>query len=62
MKALGNQASTTVFPFESESEWVLPSDPGSVKGGAIPNLMVCTTGSAQTVPAGSIFHYQLIGP
>jgi hypothetical protein len=32
------------------------------QGGAIPNLMVCTTGSAQTVPAGSIFHYQLIGP
>jgi hypothetical protein len=31
------------------------------QGGAIPNLMVCAA-SAQTVPAGSIFHYRLIGP
>jgi hypothetical protein len=31
------------------------------QGGAIPNLMVCAA-SAQTVPAGSIFHYSLIGP
>ena len=32
------------------------------QGGAIPNLMVCSFGSTQTVPAGSVFHYQLIGP
>jgi hypothetical protein len=31
------------------------------QGGAIPNLMVCAA-SAQTVPAGAIFHYRLIGP
>jgi hypothetical protein len=31
------------------------------QGGAIPNLMVCAA-STQTVPAGSIFHYRLIGP
>jgi hypothetical protein len=31
------------------------------QGGAIPNLMVCAA-SAQTVPAGSVFHYHLIGP
>ena len=32
------------------------------QGGAIANLMVCDFGSGQTVPAGSVFHYQLIGP
>jgi hypothetical protein len=31
------------------------------QGGAIPNLMVCAS-SGQTVPAGSVFHYSLIGP
>lgn len=30
------------------------------QGGAIPNLVVCAA-STQTVPAGSIFHYRLIG-
>jgi hypothetical protein len=34
---------------------------GTSQGGAIPNLMVCAA-SSQTVPAGSIFHYHLIGP
>jgi hypothetical protein len=34
------------------------------QGGAIPNLIVCDLGSAvgETVPAGSVFHYHLIGP
>jgi hypothetical protein len=33
------------------------------QGGAIANLMVCDLGtSGQTVPAGSVFHYHLIGP
>ena len=33
------------------------------QGGAIPNLMVCDRGgSGFTVPVGSIFHYQTIGP
>jgi hypothetical protein len=31
------------------------------QGGAVFNLVVCGSGS-QTVPAGSVFHYQLIGP
>lgn len=31
------------------------------QGGAIANLLVCAS-SAQTVPVGSVFHYQLIGP
>jgi hypothetical protein len=31
------------------------------QGGAIANLMVCAS-SAETVPAGSVFHYHLIGP
>ena len=31
------------------------------QGGAIVNLVVCGSGS-ETIPAGSIFHYQLIGP
>jgi len=32
------------------------------QGGAIANLMVCSFGGAQAVPAGSVFRYQLIGP
>jgi hypothetical protein len=33
------------------------------QGGAQANLMVCDLGNAgQTVPAGSVFHYSLIGP
>lgn len=32
------------------------------QGGAIANLMVCSFGGAQNVPAGSLFQYQLIGP
>ena len=32
------------------------------QGGAIANLMVCGTGSTETVPAGSVFHFHLIGP
>jgi hypothetical protein len=33
------------------------------QGGAIATLMVCDLGGAgQTVPAGSVFHYRLIGP
>lgn len=33
------------------------------QGGAIANLMVCDLGTTgQTVPAGSVFHYHLIGP
>ena len=33
------------------------------QGGAIANLMVCDLGNAgHTVPAGSVFHYHLIGP
>ena len=31
------------------------------QGGAIANLVVCAD-SSQTIPAGSVFHYQLIGP
>lgn len=31
------------------------------QGGAIANLLVCAS-SAETIPVGSIFHYQLIGP
>jgi hypothetical protein len=31
------------------------------QGGALVNLVVCASGS-ETVPAGSIFHYQLVGP
>lgn len=31
------------------------------QGGAIANLVVCAS-SAQTIPVGSIFHFQLIGP
>ena len=31
------------------------------QGGAVENLMVCAT-SNQTIPAGSVFHYHLIGP
>ena len=33
------------------------------QGGAIANLVICTrSGSPEDVPAGSVFHYQLIGP
>lgn len=33
------------------------------QGGALANLMVCDIGNAgQTVPAGSVFRYELIGP
>jgi len=31
------------------------------QGGAIANLVICAS-SSQSVPVGSIFHYQLIGP
>jgi hypothetical protein len=31
------------------------------QGGAIANLVVCAS-SPETIPVGSIFHYQLIGP
>ena len=31
------------------------------QGGAIANLVVCAA-SSQTVPVGSVYHYQLIGP
>jgi len=31
------------------------------QGGVIPNAMVCAGGSTQTVPAGSVYHYTLIG-
>ena len=31
------------------------------QGGAIANLVICASGS-ETVPIGSVFHYQLIGP
>lgn len=31
------------------------------QGGAIANLVVCAS-SPETIPAGSVFHYQLIGP
>lgn len=31
------------------------------QGGAIVNLVVCARGS-ETIPVGSVFHYQLIGP
>jgi hypothetical protein len=31
------------------------------QGGAIANLVVCAS-SSETIPVGSIFHYQLIGP
>lgn len=50
---------------------VLPNDGAVVptmvsetsQGGAIANLMVCDLGnSGQTVPAGSVFRYHLIGP
>ncbi len=34
----------------------------TTQGGAIANLMVCGGGSAQTVPAGSIVHWSLVGP
>jgi hypothetical protein len=33
------------------------------QGGALANLFVCDVrGSGQTVPAGSVFHYRIIGP
>jgi hypothetical protein len=33
------------------------------QGGVIANLVICTrAGSTLTIPAGSVFHYQLIGP
>jgi hypothetical protein len=31
------------------------------QGGAIANLVVCASGS-ENIPAGSVFHYRLIGP
>jgi hypothetical protein len=31
------------------------------QGGAIANLVVCAS-SSETIPVGSVFHYQLIGP
>lgn len=31
------------------------------QGGAIANLVICAS-SAQSIPVGSVFHYQLIGP
>lgn len=35
----------------------------TTQGGAVPNLVVCNTGStALTVPAGSVFHWRLIDP
>ena len=35
----------------------------SSQGGAVANLMVCNGGNVpQNVPAGSVFHYQIIGP
>jgi hypothetical protein len=34
----------------------------SSQGGAEVNLMVCGAGASNTVPAGSVFHYHLIGP
>jgi hypothetical protein len=33
----------------------------TTQGGAIANLEVCTA-SSETIPAGSVFHFQLIGP
>ncbi|MFZ2012629.1 MAG: hypothetical protein WAV00_02305 [Nocardioides sp.] len=32
------------------------------QGGALLNTMVCAGGSTQTVPAGSVFHYRVLGP
>ena len=33
------------------------------QGGALANLVICTrAGSAESVPAGSVFHYRVIGP
>ena len=31
------------------------------QGGAIANLVVCASGP-ETVPVGSVYHFQLIGP
>jgi hypothetical protein len=33
----------------------------TTQGGAVPNLIVCNTGtSTLTVPAGSVFHWRMI--
>ena len=32
------------------------------QGGAAANLMVCSFGTTQNIPVGSVFHYSLIGP
>ncbi len=59
------------FLTDAQGDAVLPNDGVVVptmisetsQGGAIANLMVCDLGnSGQTVPAGSVFHYHLIGP
>ena|SRR5438270_422946 len=34
----------------------------SFQGGAEVDLMVCGEGASNTVPAGSVFHYHLVGP
>jgi hypothetical protein len=36
----------------------------SSQGGAVPNLIVCNLGAplGETVPAGSVFHFHLVGP
>lgn len=49
-------------PVLSNSGVVVPTMVSETsQGGAITNLVVCASG-AETIPVGSVFHYQLIGP
>ncbi|MFC5177772.1 hypothetical protein [Nocardioides taihuensis] len=49
-------------PVLSNSGVVLPTMISETsQGGAIANLVVCASGN-ESIPAGSVFHYQLIGP
>lgn len=59
---VGHLADASGDPVLSNSGVVLPTMVSETsQGGAIANLVVCASGT-ETVPAGSVFHYQLIGP
>ena len=61
----GTTAPANTAPTPDNAGVVVPTMVSETsQGGAIPNLIVCDLGSAvgETVPAGSIFHYHLIGP
>jgi hypothetical protein len=61
---VGTLADASGSPVLANAASVVPSVViGTTQGGAVPNIVVCNTGTTQlTVPAGSVFTWRMIAP